>query len=364
MPTITVNDRGSIGTATYGGRPSGVGLIPYESLPNAGTVVATSNQIAAGQQVTFPPGTLEAVGFAANGYGLLWWVNVAGVRGSGVDQTVFQMRPGTSTSASKVPAQPVNPGGVTDVTNPLWLARVGGAGPNSKGVAVTVAVTLSGFTLLGTAQGHMYNGLQLYYADGSNLSDLLIKAIPGNNSANPGETFSIGTVQGKNITFTRIEVDGKDATGKVVAASGVGLNNSDLITMNDCYIHDSQFGAGVTSYQCGSATLNRVRSTNHLAGFNMERCGGGSYVYNQCESSGNPYADLIVDSDRGDTQVTIIDPIVNGRPVSASNPFRVTVHSDYWGAPQLQKWSSIKLIAGGVDHTADFLKRQANNVGE
>jgi hypothetical protein len=96
----------------------------------------------------------------------------------------------------------------------------------------------------------------------------------------------------------------------------------------------------------------------------MERCGGGTYVYNQCESSGNPYADLIVDSDQGDTSVTIIDPVVNGKPVSAANPFRVTVHSDYWGAAQKQLWSSIRLVAGGVDHTSDFLKRQVNNVGE
>jgi hypothetical protein len=342
------------------GRPSGPGIIPYESLKSAGSVAATSNQVATGQQVSFLPGVFEFVDFPANGYASLWWVNVAGVRGSG--QTVFQMRANTSTAASRVPAQPAP--GLSGVTNPLWLARVGGAGPNSKGVAVTTAVQLSGFTLNGTPQGHMYNGLQLYYADGTTLTDVKVKGIPGNNSANPGETFSIGTVQGRNITFTRVEVDGTDQTGKVVAASGVGLNNSDQITMNDCNIHDSQFGAGVTSYQCGSAVFNRVRSVNHLAGFNMERCAGGTYVYNQCESSGNPFADLIVDSDKGDTQVTIIDPIVNGKPVSAANPFRVTVHSDYWGSPQLQKWSSIKLIAGGVDHTADFLKRQANNVGE
>jgi hypothetical protein len=103
---------------------------------------------------------------------------------------------------------------------------------------------------------------------------------------------------------------------------------------------------------------------NHPAGFNFERCGGGTAVITRPVISATPLAHIICDSDLGNTVMTITDPVLEGAPCSPSNPLRVTVHSDYWGATQQQQWASIKLVIGGVDRTADCMKKQANNVGE
>jgi hypothetical protein len=335
-------------------RPSGPGIIPFEGLPNAGSISATANQVAKGQQVSFLPGTFEFVDFAPNGYGCLFWVNVSGVRGSGVDKTVFRMKPNTSTAAGKVPAQGP-PGG--DLTNPLWLMRVGGA-PNPP-----LAVQLSGFTLEGTPEGHLYNGLQLYWASGSALNDIKIKGIAGNNGANPGETFGIGTYHGSNLTFKHVEIDGTDSTGKVVAASHLGLNFSSEVTVEDSWFHHAAFGSGITAYQdTGSHVYTRVRSSDNRAGFNFEQCSNGTVTLNNVEISNTPLAHIIADSSLGSLKFVITDPILEGKPASATNKLRFTNHLDYWGKKQLQLRDAT-LIVNGVVHN-EWIQYQNNNVGE
>lgn len=353
MPTLTVNDRGAIATLNYGIRPTGAGLIPYESLANAGSVAATANQVADGQQVTYAAGTFAFTDFAANNYACLFWINNRGTRGSGLDQTIFQMNPNTSTRASLVPAQS------TSGTNPLFLMRVGG----SQASAVR-AITLTDFTLFGTPQGHLYNGLQLYYADGSLVQRVKIKGLPGNNNANPGETFGIGFYHGVGITLDQVEIDGRDATGAAVGSSAIGLNFTDQIVVSNSILHDGTWGAGITSYQGKSVTYTDVTVRNHPAGFNFEQCGGGTAVITRPVISGTPLAHIICDSSLGNTVMTITDPILEGAPCSPTNPLRMTIHSDYWGAAQKQSWASVRLVIGGVDRTADCLKKQLNNVGE
>jgi hypothetical protein len=355
MPTIRWN--GESVDFTVGGRPTGPGIIPYESLKNAGSVAATSNQIANNQQVSYLPGVYEFVDFAANGYACLWWVNVAGVRGSGIDKTVFQMRPNTSTAAGKVPAQPAPGPNPPEGTNPLWLARVGGGGTSAYPPR---AVILSDFTLNGTQQGHLYNGLQLFYADGTLVQRVKVKGIPAKGSANPDETFGIGFYHGTNITIDSCEVDGRDANGNRVGSSAIGLNFTDQITVKNTYLHDGGWGAGITSYQGKSVTYTDVRVENQFAGLNFERSLGGTAVITRPVIANTPAGHIIMDSDLGNTVTTIYDPILEGKPCSPTNKLRFLVHSDYWGLPQKQLWSSIKLIINGVDRTADCMLRQTN----
>jgi hypothetical protein len=350
MPNITVAVAGETVVVPYTvGPPTGTNIVPFESLPVQSRTAAQANQVATGKQVSFQPGIFEDSDFASNGYMDLFWINMAGRRGSGIDQTIFRMKPLTSTKASQVPAQS------TGSTNQLYLTRDGGSNASSLGPQF-----LSGFTLEGTDQGHMYNGHILYWGGGSTIVDVKITGIPGDNSANPGETFSENLYNSNDVTITRMEIDGRRASdGKMVGSSGMGLNYSHRLVVNNSNFHHGAFGSGVTHYMSSDVTYNDTVFSDHLAGANFELCSGYA-TFNRCTFKNTPYAHVIMDSDSrgGSIKATFVDPVYDG------SKLRVTVHSDYWGKPQMQLISDIKVIRNGVDVTATELLIQRNNVGE
>jgi len=311
-------------------RPPGT---PWESLPWQGSLAPTCNTLSSPVQVSFLPGWYEFVDFDANGYGGLFWLNVAGIRGSGIDATYFQMHPWSSKKATWVPTAPWS-------TNQLSLMRLGGSDDGNKRL-----VTLSGFTLRGTDQGHLYNGLVLYdAADGSTMTDCRVAGIPGKDSVPPGETFGINVYRSNKLTLTRVEVDGRrPEDGTRVAAANVGINYSNDFAMSDCSTHHTAYSHGVTCYQARNVTLNRVRAEDCAAiGLNFERVSGVVNI-NGCTILRCGWTHVTVDSDQASAKVTITDPIFDGPKL------RVTVHANgYAGNPQKQLVSDIRLIVGGV----------------
>lgn len=311
-------------------RPS---AIPWESLPWQGSLAPTCNTLTSAGDVSFLPGWYEFVNFDANGYGGLFWLNVSGVHGSGVDSTYFQMHPWTSTKAGQVPTAQWS-------TNDMALMRVGGSDDGNKRL-----VSLSGFTLRGTDQGHLYNGFMFYdAADGSTMTDCRVHGIPGRDSVPPGETFGINVYRSNRVTLTRVEVDGRrPEDGTRVGAANVGVNYSSDFTMTDCYSHHTAYSHGVTCYEVKNVTLNRVRAEDCAAiGLNLERVSGVVNI-NGSTMLRCGWSHITVDSDRASAKVTITDPIFDGPKL------RVTVHaSGYAGNPQKQLVSDIRLVVGGV----------------
>ena len=312
-------------------RPTGAGFVGYETLPKQTTMTATLAQVPAGTQVTFDTGSFTFSGFDTNGYGVFPY-GLVGFRGNGRTKTLFSMVPKSSTSASRVPAQS------TKSTNPLWLFRFGGN--SSK----PVAVKIDNLTINGTDQGHLYNGMQLYWATGSTVDKVSVTGIPGDNSANPGETFSIGTYNGNNLTFTNCDIDGRDATGKIVGASGIGLNFNQNVTITDSVIHHRNWGAAVTAYKCSGELVyrNLTLTDNALYALNFEENSNGNVTIDKCNFVRTGNSELCVDSSVGSLKVTIIDPIFDGPKL------RIKVHADYNGLPQKQLKSDIVVIVNGV----------------
>jgi len=328
-------------TVTPSSRASGAGITPYESLAYQGSVEATANSLSSPSQLSFLSGTFPFVNFDSNSYGALFWINVLGLRGSGVGQTVFQMQPYSSTKAGLVPAQS------TGSTNQLTLVRTG-----SSDQSVGRSPILSDFSLLGTSQGHLYNGLNIYCAVNAQVTDVKIKGIPGDSSANPGETFSLNNYKSNATTVTRLEIDGTDANGTRIGASGVGVNSTLGFTISDSSIHDLQYGYGITCWDCtGTISYTRVRSNRNMLPFNFEQCvatvnitasdfTGGRAV----TTDGTNPVHMIVDGNKGSSRVTVIDPVFDGAK------FTVCIHSTYpYGGPaNAQRASDIALVVGGV----------------
>jgi hypothetical protein len=262
--------------------------------------------------------------------------------GSGIDQTILAVPAHTmsKSSAAMIPPQPpaadyaFNDSG----TNPLQILR-------------TDSADLSDLTVRGTPQRDLYNGIMLYQRRGARVTDVKVTGIPGGNSANPGETFSINNYRGTQLHLLRVELDGLDASGHRVGASGLGNNMGHDLTVEDSYSHDMRYGAGFTHYKMtGTITYRRCRSVSNVQPWNFERCGADgstSILLEECEfgPSASP-VHLTVDSDAegGSCRVRIVDPVfaaIDGR-------FVVRIHSQYWGQPQVQKRGDITLIVNGV----------------
>lgn len=337
-PAQTVTVTQTAAPTPPAGPPTGAGIVAYESLPNRGNLVATVNGVTPAAQVSFQPGTFEFSDFTGGvtDYGFLAWQTATagpkGLRGSGPGATVFQMRPGSSTRAVDVPPQSTF---ATGGTNPLYLLRA------------DAGTVLSGFSLLGTDQGHLYNGLNLYEGAGATVTDVRVKGIPGDNSANPGETFAVNMYRGTNTRLERVEVDGRNAAGTKVAASGVGVNFGTGNTITDLYVHDLAHGHGVAAYTTANLALVRPRVENSYRGLNFERVTGTVTITQptlrgQLEPNGSPAPHIAIASDTGSASYTITDPVHDGAKL------RVSV-TGFGGNARTQDPAAVKLIVAGVE---------------
>ncbi len=270
------------------------------------------------------PGTITFSDFTANGGRVGKMLPATGYTGNGIGVTVLEMVASSSTKAALVPAQS------TGSTNPLQLLRTFSGN-------LTVGGVYSGFTLQGTAQGHLYNGLMIDHELNPRLSDLLINGIPGDNASNPGETFGVNLYGCNGAVLTRVEVDGR-LGGVAVGASGVGWNTCTDATMQDCYVHDHAYGMP-TFWETHNITTHNLRSINNHLGINHERPSGVLRHYNPVLSprAGSSGLHFTFNSDLADTpDIEVHDPVVSGGVPTAGGAPCVLIGHTYRGLTQRQ----------------------------
>jgi hypothetical protein len=216
----------------------------------------------------------------------------------------LSMRPWSSTKTALVKALPLG------ATTNYQLMRLGlGAKPN-----VPLPAFFTG-TLDGTRQGHQYTGMQSYETDHAVFGPFTITGIVGVAGGQPPwETFAWGSYHDKNPTWTDFEIDGRDASGVPVTASGIGAGPQDeggVFTYQRGYIHDLAYGGGITHYRVTNTTLNFIdmHLNSPYAGLNFERCDGTvvNVVRPNFDSCG---VDIVADSDTGFATIRIVDPVL------------------------------------------------------
>lgn len=292
------------------------GTVPLASAPPGGPLGAA----------TF---TVDDFGVVKDGRTVGAVLPASGLTGAGAGATTVQMTPNTSTKAALVP--PNDPA----YTNPLDLLMVAGTAGSPA------APTLRGFTLRGTPQGHLYNGLRMSHTRGARVSDVRVVAVPGDYHINPGETFGINDWQGHGNTYTGVEVDGAG-----VGASGLGINSSSNVTVTSADLHHNPHSAGLAAWQTTTVTLVDVRSAHNRTGLNFERV-AGAVVITRPTLVGNTEQDLYIGSDLGSATYTITDPVL-----APGTKLRVRLPRNEMGSPNLQRRDDIRVLVNGADVTA------------
>lgn len=286
------------------------------------TLVSSS---AAGSVVPLSAGTYSFSDFQPK-IGLV--LNGRGIRGAGKTSTVIQMNAYSSTRKSSVPT-------ATGSSNPLSLMQATGS------------PKLSNFTLQGTPQGHLYNGLQVLGATNAAVSSVKISSIPGSGHVPPGETFGLNDLRTSNSTYTDLEIDGAG-----VGASGFAGNMSSNIKVTRGYFHDNVNSAGLTLYRSTNATLTDIRSINNHMGLNFEQNSGTINVIrpNLQIPSAHGGFDFFIGGYTTHATVNIYDPVL-----ASGKKLRILLAPTYGGKPNAQKRSDVHVYVNGVDRTSSLV---------
>lgn len=327
------------------GRPTGAAYVRYEDLYiNGDTLQQTLNRCTGNRIVTFPEGDFVFRDFA-NGYvdgirlGSGGATGCRGLVGSGRG-TVFKMAAGSSTKQTQ--------GNTTTGTNPCMLITTGN---------VTSPV-LQNFTLLGTDQGHFYNGIQVGTSPDALVDGLYLKgASPGFANYPPGETFGISLWRSPRAYVRNVEVDGRNEAGTRVSASPIGWNTTTDALIEDSYLHHAVAGM-LTFWETTNITSRNVRVEYNGSGggklsgtgINHENSGGVIRHYNPSilidRASGNSGLHMsLQNAHQNEPDVQVIEPIFDAGPTAGC--FSLMVSNNYPGGAQ-QQTSMPTIVKGGV----------------
>jgi hypothetical protein len=308
-----------------------VGPTPSPAPATAGSSTTTSPSPSPSATTgSLPAATKSFSDFSQSVLGVHAGVYYSGSQLSGdCSSSVIRMVPGTSTKAGLVPTAPGS-------TNQIYLMAV--SQDNLR---------LECFTLQGTEQGHLYNGIRMHQIDNGQLRHLkLVSPAPGNNYFPPGETFGINDFRGTNNTFADIEIDGGGR-----GASAFAANSSVGGTWTDVYAHDDPYAMGIALWQTsGTQELVRFKSARNRTAINLERVQGTVNV-RQPTISSSLAQDLFVGNDWGSTKVNIYDPIL-----PTGTKLKVYYPSTEQGRQNLQRKSDIKVYKNGVDVSSTMIQ--------
>lgn len=250
-----------------------------------------------------------------------------GLVGAGEARTVIDMAARSSTRASTIPTS--FPG-----TNQLSLLRI------MRGSRI-----VAGFTLRGTDQGHLYNGLRISQTTDVDVRDVDVIGIPGSDSSPPGETFGINDYRTSGSRYIRVHVDGRR-----LGAAGFGANGSSRIEVVDSVFENNRYSHGATFYQVhGIEIAGTTVRRNGGVGLNFERVSGTVRISGSAFTDDRS-GDIRIASDRGTARYVISDPATGGRAL------HVVLPRTYAGAPNLQRRGDIRVLIDGVDRTADLVR--------
>lgn len=227
-------------------------------------------------------------------------------------------------------------------TNQYTLVSLGG----NDATQTLPGINLGPFDLIGTDQGHLYNGLRVGYSVGAQLHDINITGVPGSASSPPGETFGISLWHCSGAEANRVKV-----LGAGVGATLIGLNSSTDAFLTNCVANGSVYGFGLACWQTKDIQVIDFDARANRRALNFERCSGTIFLTRvdmRGQTTTGPH--ITVNSDQASAKVTITDPQVDAWPLRVG----VIVGSAlYLGKPQLQKVSDVQLVVGGKDVTAD-----------
>lgn len=284
-------------------------------------------QAPAGGPLTLGAGTYSFDNFVDTGDGAdggdVMTDSLTGIAGAGIDKTIIQMTPHTSTHAGDIPTQPF-------ASNPLALVRVKNGSPN-----------VHDFTVRATDQGHLYNGLEFYYTTNARISNVKVVGVPGNDSKPPGETFGMEEYRADGSVYSNVEVDGAG-----VSASCFASNHSQNLTVQNGYFHGSAFSHGMALWTVDNANLIDCTCTdNKLVGINLERMSGTVDIVRPVLKN-NGECDIGAASDLGSATVNIYDPVL-----VPGQKLKIGWGPEYMGKPNLQKKSDVHVYENGKDVT-------------
>lgn len=258
----------------------------------------------------------------------------------GYTNGTIEMTPSSSTHASTVNAQVAANSGTVQET----IIRLG----RGSSQATTAYM---GANIQATTQGHIYNGLKIYYCTDAVVENLSIIGIPGSSGAPPGETFALNNYRSTNTTVRNVIVDGRG-----VMAAGMGSNYCQTILVQNSTFANSSHGAGITHYLSADPTYENVTlDGNHLYGINCEKVTGTVTVSN-CTFKNTGVAHMCVDTDGASAVVNIYDPIFDGPK------FTIKRHNNYAYPPvatppaNQQKISDFHIFQNGVEVTSTVLQ--------
>lgn len=278
-----------------------------------------------GSRLSLGTGTYSLRDFSSQNHGVT--LGQVGLAGAGVGKSVISMVPYSSTKAGVIPTTPY-------ASNPLYVVHSSGGTPG-----------ISGFTLTGTAQGHMYGGLMVAKATNARVSDVRIATIPGNANYPPGETFAVNDYATSGSVYTRIAIDGGG-----VSATDFAINSSSNLTINSSSFVGTKYSHGLTSWQAKNITLNDVTLKNNQSGGNFERT-TGTITINRPVLSNNGRYDFQFMTDQTGATVKITDPVL-----ASGQKIRIQVPATYKGVPNGQKRSNIHVYVNGVDNTSTLVQ--------
>lgn len=233
--------RGDSNGIDIGVRPTGPGYVRYEDLYQPGdSVGAALNRLATPAIVTFPEGVFLLNGFQYNAGAIdCKKTMVRGIIGSGsgtlFDEsrgTIFKMVPNSSSFIRGT--SPQTPSQAQGGTTQVWVIRC---------VDAEGDVRFENFQIVGTEQGHNYNGLYVYHPQGNiTIKNVKVSGVAGDNGAPPGETFAIHAYQG-NLGLTTIEnceVDGRRSSvsgAEWFGSAGITSGQSIGAIIRNCHSH-------------------------------------------------------------------------------------------------------------------------------
>lgn len=275
-------------------RPTGPGYVRYEDLYQPGdSVGAALNRLATPAIVTFPEGVFLLNGFQYYGGAIdCKKTMVRGIIGSGsgilFDEsrgTIFKMVPNSSSFVKGT--SPETPTQAQGGTTQVWVIRCVGAEGD---------VRFENFQIVGTEQGHNYNGLYAYHVQGSTtIKNVKVSGVAGDNGAPPGETFGISAYQGNMGTtvIENCEVDGRrsGAAGSPwYSAAGITSGQSIGATIRGCHSHHNGAAAfvfyrafdGVFENNICGTTDPAAHATTNLRGWGVNQEETAGIVHKNC----------------------------------------------------------------------------------
>lgn len=236
--------------------------------------------------------------------GVALWTK-SGKFGSGTDpNAVIYRMPANSSSKTNVGSG----------TTPWFQMMFGGGGSS----ALATDLDVGGFTLDCPVQPNdlWFHGLRFGYSKNGKLHDVIVRGAHGIGSSPPQETFAHPSWHSDNEILTNVTLDGRNAAGTPVGATGWGGTSCNSATATNLKSNYMVHGFGIALFLCKGTYLIQDSDLRHnRKAINIERHQGGTIKFLRCDfrDTGTAYiAQISSDALTISTKVTFEDCIFDG----------------------------------------------------